>query len=137
MPGAFVKRQATQHRSTARRLALARFSHAAHAITPEQPFRVARAHRSVPQDSVCPLPLSAIGKSMDEQPRYRPRWNRAFEPRPVNRRTSGFWRILPASPTEVESRFAAAEAVLGPYETRYDVDHGYCTDRTIVDPAAM
>jgi len=52
----------------------------------------------------------------------------------VNRRTSGFWQILPPPSRDFDGRTSEDTAGLGPYETRYDVDHGYGTERTIINP---
>ena len=71
---------------------------------------------------------------MDQQPSSRQRRSRYFEPRPVNRRTSGFWQILPPPSRDFDGRTSEDTAGLGPYETRYDVDHGYGTERTIINP---
>jgi len=71
---------------------------------------------------------------MDEQLDIRQRRSRYFERRPANRRTSGFWQILPAPVREFDGRTPFDTDGLGPYETAYAVDLGYNLERTIVEP---
>ena len=71
---------------------------------------------------------------MDEPLSIRLRRTRYFEPRPANRRTSGFWQILPPPVREFDGRTPYDPAPLGPYEKTYDVEHGYGIERTIIEP---